>query len=75
MREVLREEKRFKIGGSVFCLSDLELTMNAELMGSAPKTGRPNYVYINCLVDRDNERGHLRRVAHPKPSYIGSYAR
>lgn len=27
MREVLREEKRFKIGGSVFCLSDLELTM------------------------------------------------
>lgn len=28
MREVLREVKRFKIGGSVFCLSDLELTMN-----------------------------------------------
>lgn len=28
MREVLREEKRFKIGGSVFCLGDLEMTMN-----------------------------------------------
>lgn len=65
MREVLREEKRFKVGGSVFCLSDLEMAMNVYLMGSRPKTARPDYVYINCLVDGDNEQGHLS-ITHPK---------
>lgn len=37
------------------CLSgdDLEMPMDVWLMGSALKTRRKDYVYINCLLDSE----------------------
>lgn len=39
----------------ILCLSgdDLEMSMNVWLMGSALKTRRQDYVYMNCLLDSE----------------------